>query len=265
MYEKLCSSIPDVNAYLERLQLPAPEQPDLNYLDRLVYIHQQRIVFENMNSCELKKPVSLEIPALFRKIIIERRGGYCFELNALCAQLLKDMGYHTYGCMARIIRNKDFIPPFLHRINLAEIGGRLYFYDVGFGGPMPPCAMLVENGFSRTMHGETYQIEKEDDYWWTLTRITSKGEPEQILQFFTMPQDNVSFIPLNEYCASSPDSVFTQVPFLNRRTPDGSIGVMGNILTIVKNGVSEKREFSSKNELYDILMKYFDIRLPLQL
>lgn len=262
MYEQLYTSIPDVNAYLKRLQLPAPAQPDTDYLDTLIYAHQMRIVFENMDSYRLQKSISLEIPALFQKIIMEHRGGYCFELNALCAQLLKDLGYHTYGCMARIIRNKDFIPPVLHRVNLAEIDSRLYFYDVGYGGPMPPCALLVEDGFSRTMHGETYHMNREDDYWWTVSRTTSRGRLERILQFYTMPQDNVSFVPINSYCCTSPDSIFTQIPFLNRRTTNGSVGIMGNTLTITENGTSVQRELTGKADFYEVLEKNFELKLP---
>lgn len=262
MYEKLHSSIPDISTYLDRLQIPAPAQTDLDYLDQFIYTHQQQIVFENLDSCELKKRISLEIPALFHKIIINQRGGYCFELNALCAQLLKDLGYHTYGCMSRVIRGRDPIQPALHRVNLAELGNHLYFYDVGFGGPMPPCALPVEDGCSRTMHGETYHMKKADDYWWTVSRTTSQGESEPILQFYTMPQDNAAFIPNNEYCCSCPDSIFTQVPFLNRRTPDGSIGILGNVLTIVRNGTTTRKNISDKKEFHETAEHYFGLKFP---
>ena len=263
MYDKLYSPIPDIRAYLNRLQVDAPEQTDFEYLDNLIYIHQQKVVFENMDSYEFHKPVSLEIPAVFEKVVTNHRGGYCFELNTLFTQLLKDLGYHAYGCMGRIVRNKTEVPPVLHRVNVVELDGKKYFYDVGFGGPMPAGLLLIEDGFSRTMHGETYHMKKTDEYWWTVSRTTSSGEIENVLQFYPMPQHNVTFIPNNEYCGCCPDSIFTQIPFLNRRTADGSIGVMGNTLTIIENGTVTKTEIHDKHELYEIMEKYFELKLPL--
>ncbi len=263
MYDKLYLPIPDVGAYLKRLKADFPKQADLEYLDNLIYAHQQNVVFENMDSYVLRKRVSLEIPALFEKVVVQHRGGYCFELNALFTQLLKDLGYHAYGCMGRIIRNKEEIPPTLHRVNIVEWEGKKYFYDVGFGGPMPAGLLLMEDGFSRTMHGETYHMNQADEYWWTVSRTTSNGVLEDVLQFYPMPQENVTFIPNNEYCGSCPESIFTQIPFLNRRTEEGSIGVLGNIFTIVQNGEVTKREIQDRMELYHIMEKYFELKLPL--
>ena len=107
----------------------------------------------------------------------------------------------------------------------------------------------------QSSHGETYHVKKTDEYWWTVSRTTSGGEIENVLQFYPMPQHNVTFIPNNEYCGCCPDSIFTQVPFLNRRTADGSIGVMGNTLTIIENGTVTKTEIRDKNELYEIMEK----------
>ena len=108
MYEELYSPIPDVGAYLERLHLPEPEVPDREYLNRLIYAHQKYIVFENLDSYLYRRPVSLGTEELFEKIIVNGRGGFCFELNGLFARLLRELGYHAAGCIVRIVRKKDF-------------------------------------------------------------------------------------------------------------------------------------------------------------
>ena len=45
MYEELYASIPDPDAYLARVGLTRPAQPDLDFLNRLVYAHQQPVIF----------------------------------------------------------------------------------------------------------------------------------------------------------------------------------------------------------------------------
>ena len=61
MYENLYAPIPDVDAYLDRLQLGSSVRTDLDFLDSLVYFHQCSIPFENLDSYVFHLPVSLEI------------------------------------------------------------------------------------------------------------------------------------------------------------------------------------------------------------
>lgn len=49
MYEELYRPLPDVNAYLERLNISKGDVCDEAYLDALVTAHQCEIPFENMD------------------------------------------------------------------------------------------------------------------------------------------------------------------------------------------------------------------------
>ena len=133
MYEKLYEPLPDTAAYLERLGLEPPRELNREYLDGLVYAHQCRIPFENLDVYAFHRPISLGIADLFQKIVMNKRGGYCFEMNALFTALLNALGYHAWACMCRILRSKDYIPPVMHRGVLVELDGQLYFCDVGYG------------------------------------------------------------------------------------------------------------------------------------
>ena len=96
MYEALYAPIPDVNAYLDRLGLTAPLPVSLETLDQVLLAHQCRIPFENLQCFEEHQEPSLEIPALFDKIIVQGRGGFCFELNALLEALLQTLGFDAW-------------------------------------------------------------------------------------------------------------------------------------------------------------------------
>ena len=261
MYEELYESIPDPDAYLRRLRMPRPGALNREYLNRLVYAHQRYVVFENLDPFVYHRPVSLGIRDLYEKLIVRGRGGFCFELNALLTQLLRDLGYQAYGCMARILRNKDFIPPVLHRGILIRLPEQLYFCDVGYGGPMPPGAIAVEEGAELKARGESYWMERADEIWWTVSRLTSAALEEKGIQFYTVPQREVNFLPLSGYCAHSPDSVFTQKLFLNRRTEGGSVNILGDVFTRVEQGAETKSRIRGREDLLHIIKTEFDIDL----
>lgn len=261
MYEGLYAPIPDVDAYLRRLAVQKEEVLDKRYLDTLIYAHQCQVVFENLDVYRAHRPISLKIEDIFQKVVRDGRGGYCFELNALFTQLLKDLGYEAYPCMSRIVRGKDFIPPVLHRGIIVRLGQELYFCDVGYGGPMPPGAVLIRDGYSAELYGEHFHMRRRDGYWWTLSRTTSSGEKEEILEFYTMPQENVDFIALNEYCSQNAESVFTQRCYINVRTSSGNKSILGDIFTVVENGCATAQTIESEERYDQILRSHFGLQI----
>lgn len=263
MYQALYASVPNVDAYLERIHRKRPEALTKEYLDDLIYAHQCHIPFENLDVWLLGKEIQLDIASIYDKVVNRKRGGYCFELNAIFTALLKDLGYHAYSCMCRIIKDEEELEVHLvlHRGIVVELEGKQYYCDVGYGGPMPPGAIEIRDGAVESAKGETYYISRANIPWWTLKRKNSSGEIEPMLQFYTMPQEAVDYIPLNDYCSKNSDSFFKQVLYLNKRMENGSVLVMGNHLTRVADGnVAEDREFDME-ELNEILEKYFNIVL----
>ena len=92
MDEGLYEPLPSVEAYLARIGIDGAKEPTLAFLDELVYAHQCSVPFEDLDICEKHAEISLDIAALFDKIVTRRRGGYCFEQNALFASLLRALG-----------------------------------------------------------------------------------------------------------------------------------------------------------------------------
>ena len=262
MYEELYCPLPDKGRYLERLQIDAPKKADLEQLNSLIYANQCRIPFENLDIFELKKPISLGIEDIFHKVIVKKRGGYCFELNALFLSLLKECGFDAYSCKCRILRRKNFIPPSLHQGILVKLDGKLWFCDVGYGGPMPAGALLVEDSFKAAYCGQTFRIACADSYWWTVS-YASGEETEKIIQFTTMPQEPVEFLAPNEYCSKNENSVFLNTCFVNRRTEHGSLSITNDKFTEINNRKRKERKIQSPEELNLILKTCFGIELPI--
>lgn len=85
MYEDYYSHITDIEAVFSRIGLsglyPGSFKPDLPHLSGLIHAFQTHIPFEDLDSSLLGESIRLDIPGLFDKLILRRRGGFCFELN----------------------------------------------------------------------------------------------------------------------------------------------------------------------------------------
>ena len=132
------------SAYLARINHPAPLAPTLTTLRTLQAAHMRAVPFENLDVL-LARPLALDVPALFDKIVTRRRGGYCFELNTLFAALLRALGFSPVPVMARVwLRDPVDTPPRTHLLHRVHLDGTHWLTDVGFGGsashvplPMP--------------------------------------------------------------------------------------------------------------------------------
>src|ERR671921_759652 len=95
----------DVQTYLARIQYFKPVKPDAQTLQELHLAHMQNVPFENLD-IGLKRPILLTEEALWNKIVVQKRGGFCYELNGLFARLLKEIGFHVTYLNARVYNRK---------------------------------------------------------------------------------------------------------------------------------------------------------------
>ena len=260
MYEGLYAPLPDAGAYAARLNLTWPLRPDLPALDRIILAHQCAVPFENLDTYDLGLEPSLEIGALFEKVVERRRGGYCYELNALLCAFLQAAGWEAWSVSCRIIRGRDFIPPMLHRAVLVRLDGQMYYCDVGYGGPQP--AGPIPLGGERTVCGERFRVERRGESWWGLDRRTGAGAWERVIEFLQEPMPATYFIPCNFYSARSGASLFSQKRLLNLRTAEGSLALTETTLTERRRGEILVTQAGSREELAEMIRERFGIDFP---
>ena len=266
MFEEYDRPLPDLDAWLARIGLYRRESPCLDYLNRILKAHQLAVPFENLTPYDEGRQVSLEIPALFDKIVKRRRGGYCFELNGLLCRALQDLGFDASSCMVRIVRGKNFIGPIMHRGIIVRLEDGEYYCDVGNGGHQPEGAVLIRDG-AESRWKEGFRVRRMNEWWWELA-VEGENGWEPYVQFYTMPQHPVDFIALNEKCSGNPASTFVQRHFLHRRTPDGSVFLMNRSFSRVRGGVRSDEELQSVDELRKVLEEDFGLNtegIPLKL
>ena len=88
-------------AYLQRIGISAPVAADAATLRVLHRAHQMAVPFENL-SIHLSEPILLNEDDLVTKIVRNRRGGFCYELNGTFALLLETLGAQVTRAAARV-------------------------------------------------------------------------------------------------------------------------------------------------------------------
>ncbi len=119
----------DLDAYIERIGLSG--RPGIAEVHRA---HTTSIPFENLDP-RIGRPVSLEIEDLQRKLVDERRGGYCFEQNLLLAGALRALGADVELYLARVRYGAapGVVRPRGHLLLGVHDDGAVWHADVGFG------------------------------------------------------------------------------------------------------------------------------------
>ena len=107
-------------------------KPDFATLSAIHFAHATHIPFENLDVL-LKRPIRLDSPSLQAKLIDARRGGYCFEQNALLATALETIGFPVKRLAARVLIGTDPRPR-THMMLIVTAEGEPWLADVGFGG-----------------------------------------------------------------------------------------------------------------------------------
>jgi len=252
----------DVKSYLERIGYNKPVKPDADTLRGLHYAHMLTVPFENLD-IHFGKPIQLNETALWNKIIVRKRGGFCYELNGLFAWLLKRVRFEVTYLNGRVYNdNGKYGREFDHLALLVEIPGssERWLADVGFGDSfVRPLKMIF--GKEQAQSLRSYRLEKIEDGI-DLWRRNYDGTWTSQYFFDLYPRHfpgdyNASC----QYHQSSPNSSFTRDFVISRTTPDGRISLDPNNLTITRKGRQKKRPIKDNDEYQDYLKHRFGIEL----
>ena len=247
--------------YLARLGVSRPAAPTAQALRTLTRAHLEQVPFENLEIFLDRRCPSLEPEDLFRKVVEQRRGGYCFELNKLFYLLLEALGFRCYCAAARILYRRTDPRPLSHRVILADTadGGR-WLCDVGYGGPGPKGALRMAPG-EQTVEGEVFEIRVEDG-----VTVVFRRDPDglqKLMAFRDEPVGEVDFDVLHGYFGWHPKSVFTQKLVVYRCVPGGIVSLVADQFTLTLGGKTvESRKISGGAELAGVLRGSFGLALP---
>lgn len=245
--------------YLERIGHDGPIAPDRETLAALQRAHRLAIAFENLDIL-LGRGIVLDPDRLFDKLVTARRGGYCFEQNALFLFMLRAMGFEARPLLARVWLAATETPPRTHTLNLVTLDGGATIADVGFGGSFVPPMRLLAGEEAVTADGARHRLGEDPDHGWVLERDGGGGWERQYS--FTLervwPADLET---ANHFTATRPGTRFTTLRIASATTPEGYVSLVDRTLTTSRMGRSEAREIATAEDYRQRLSETFGLDL----
>ena len=250
----------NVDAYLERIDYRGPLAPTAETLRRLHVAHLLAVPFENL-SIHAGEPIVLDDDALFDKIVVRRRGGFCYELNGLFAALLRALGFRVEMLSARVARRDGgFGPEFDHMALLVTLEER-WLADVGFGDSFVEPLLLDERGEQR-QGARAFRIEEAGDNGrLLLLRRDAGGAWEPQYRFGLEPHAYADYAEMCRFHQTSPDSHFTRGRVCSLLTAEGRVTLSGSRLITTRGGERVERELAGEAERDAALLEHFGISL----
>lgn len=259
-----------IDAYFKRIGYTGDQQPTIANLFALQKAHLTHIPYENLDLIH-HCPGSLEVPDVYQKVVMEHRGGYCFELNGLFAWLLREMGYGVTEYFGRWLLGEKPFPARRHRILDVVAEGKHFIADVGVGCVCPLEPLAFELDEPQIREDRAYRIVREEDLGYVIQ--TDLGNGFVNFYSFTLdPQWTVDFLYVHHYCATHPDSIFAKFAKIHIFTENGrnsimdevnaETGAVDRVARLSRENGMEKFVIKSDEELYHILKQDFNIDVP---
>lgn len=256
------------SAYLDRIGFEGEVRVDEPTLSAITFAHQCAVPFETVSiyRSNVGAVPALDVAALYDKVVTQRLGGYCFELNKLFEELLRALGFDARPCLCRAVRGREARMPINHRGVGVALDGVFCFVDVGFGGPMAAGALALLDGEEQIVEGERYTPQLGEDGWWRIDRQTRSaldlfddGAParrQTELEVCEAAVEDIDFNALN-VAFSLPGTLFRDHMVVNLRTRRGHYALMDHKLTVREDGCKRVEEIADDAQLAEVLRTYF--------
>jgi N-hydroxyarylamine O-acetyltransferase len=248
----------NTKAYLERIGYRGPTRPSLNVLRRLHQRHLLSIPFENLD-IHLGRPIILSEAAFYDKIVKYHRGGFCYELNGLFANLLEELGFKVSTLSARVPRNGgDFSPDFDHMTLSVQLKNP-WLADVGFGDSFTEPKRLDISG-PQADRGRDYRFTWKDG-WTLLSRRTKRSVWQPQYEFSLTPRKLEDFVARCRWQQTSPRSHFRRGRICTRLTSNGRLTLTDTKFIVTSSRRKVERPLKNHEEFTALLDQHFGIDL----
>ena len=251
----------NAEAYFERIGWSGPLEPTLDTLTGMLAAHMARIHWENLDVL-LGRGVKLDLDSIYDKLVVARRGGYCYEHATLLAAGLSHVGFRPISHAARVIFVRSRLEaPRTHMFLTVALGNRTYVLDPGYGGHGPLVPMpLLEDAIVR--HGrDAHRLVRRDGEW--VLEADIEGTMKPLWTSTLEPESAVDFVMANHFTSTWAQSPFVTMLLMRALTPDGRrVSVMNRDVTVAREGVFEKSQLADRSALRKLLKDHFGFDLP---
>lgn len=253
----------NLDAYFKRIGYTGPRMASGEALHAIAQCHATSIPFENLDVL-LGRRIDVSPAAVERKLVRERRGGYCFEQNHLLLLVLRALGFDVAPLSARVRWQypRDFIPPRTHLFLRVLVAGEPWLADVGVGGISLTSAIRLNfEGEQSTPH-ETRRIVREGGRFFHQVRLGE--EWNDVCEFTGEEMPPIDRELANWWTSTNPNSKFRQNLMVARAGADGTRFTVNNREFTHRQGtkIIERRDLATADELLNLLARHFDLHFP---
>ena len=251
----------DLEAYFRRIDYAGGREPTLETLRALHLHHPLAIPFETLDAL-CGRPILLDLESLQKKLVGERRGGYCFEQNLLFGEVLSALGFDVVSLAARVLwERSDDTRARTHMLLFVQLGEGAYLCDVGFGGLTMTAPLRLEPDVDQATPHEVFRVVRRGNE--LAVEANLRGERKSLYRFDLQEQLRIDIEVLNYFVSTHPVSPFLSSLMAAKPAIDRRYGLRDRRLTVHHaNGSIEQCELKSAPELRRVLVETFGIKVP---
>ncbi len=247
---------PQLDDYLNRINYQGSTQPTLDTLRAVHRQHACTIAYENLDVI-LQRPVDQDLDRIFRKLVHQGRGGWCYEMNGLLGWALETLGFNVTRACGGVMRAFRGDAAFGNHLTLrVRLDEQDWIADVGLGdGILEPLAL--REGAHR-QYGRDYRLEPLTNNQWRFHNRVN-GMPPSYDWF----EDSQTETRLATTCAelqADPESMFRQNLICQRMSEAGGLMLLGRIVRQF-DPQAPRRLIGSADELFQVLEQDFGLNL----
>jgi len=252
----------NLDSYFERIGYGGAGGVSLASLRALVESHSLSVPFENLDVIR-GLGVRLDLPSIEQKLVRDRRGGYCFEQNALFASVLSELGFRVTPLAARV---RWQVPaqvsmPLTHMALRVDLGGEPWLADVGFGGLTPTAPLRLDIQDPQPTPHETFRVLRDGEVYLLQAQVADGWG--DVYRFTLEEQHPIDYEVANWFTSTHPSSRFVQNLVVSRAGREGKRSALFNRELVVRKGaLAEKQIIETPDQLLEVLGTHFGLRFP---
>lgn len=246
-----------LDAYLARIALARPAEADAVALAAVHRAHLLAFTWSALDAY-LGRPSSLDPADAYGKLVEERRGGWCYEMNGLFGAALAALGFRVTRLCGAVDRPRLGDLAIGNHLILQVDLDHAWLADVGVADaliapvPMAP-GPIRQRGFA-------FALDETEDGWLRL-----ENHPlgmARTVDFRPGHGDEAAMAAAHRWLSSDPASPFTATLALFRHTADGYVSLHDDRLRRVTAAGADEEPVGSARRLAEVLEDVFGIAEP---
>jgi N-hydroxyarylamine O-acetyltransferase len=248
----------DLDAYCSRINYSGSRGSSVATLKGLHYAHVHNVPFENLDIF-FGKRLSLEPADLFTKIVSQKRGGYCYEVNSFFAIALQNFGFQVQGLLARVLYGFSNFRPRSHQLLLVTVENEPWIADVGFGSCCLRDALRLTPDVVNEQGPDSFRLRIESESY--VLEAMLAGRWQDLYSFTLEPFELGDYEPFNYWNSTSPNVRWTQQKVCTLPTNDGRIVAVDMEFKIHTRDATQTIRAKNHADYVRLLHEYFGLEI----